>query len=72
MTSVTEEEEWQLRSIDEEKFDEQIEDLPDWQQEMLPKVKEVLNSEDFIPLPSPYEIHEYVIMEDFCHTVEDP
>src|SRR5699024_2580193 len=69
---ITEEQEWNLKKIEDQKFDEAIADLPGWQQKILPKVKEVLESEDFISLPSPYEIHEYAIMKDFCHTVEDP
>lgn len=53
--------------------DEELPDnLPDWQREILPKIREVLNSEDFIPLPSKFEIHEWSIMEDFCRSLQDP
>ena len=45
--------------------------IPEWQREMLPKVREVLESGDFIPLPDKYEIHEYSIMERFCLSIED-
>ncbi len=45
--------------------------IPDWQREMLPKIREVLESDDFIPLPDKYEIHEYSIMERFCLYIED-
>ena len=37
-----------------------------WQKEILPKVREVLESEDFVALPDKFEIHEYSIMERFC------
>jgi hypothetical protein len=33
-------------------------DAPQWQKDLLPKAREVLASEDFIPLPSKFEIHE--------------
>ena len=37
---------------------------------MLPKVREVLGSGDFVPLPDRFEIHEYSIMERFCRSIE--
>ena len=46
--------------------------LPEWQAEVIAKVKEVLASEDFIELPGKYEIHEYSIMEQYCLGVADP
>lgn len=45
--------------------------IPDWQREILPKVREVLESGDFVPLPDKFEIHEYSIMERFCYSVEN-
>ena len=45
--------------------------IPDWQKEMLPKVREVLESGDFVPLPDKFEIHEYSIMERFCRSIEN-
>jgi len=47
------------------------EDLPDWQAEHLPKVREVLGSADFLPLPSKFDINEYGIMKRFCEHVAD-
>jgi hypothetical protein len=46
-------------------------DAPQWQQELLPKVREVMESEDFLPLPSKFEIHEWAIMERFARSVSD-
>ena len=46
-------------------------DLPDGQADELPKIREVLASEDFLPLPSKFDIDEYEIMEQFCRQVED-
>lgn len=33
--------------VEEEDFDE--EDLPDWERELIPKIREILESEDWIP-----------------------
>jgi len=41
-------------------------DLPDWQAETLPKVREALESDRFLELPGSFEIHEWSIMEDFA------
>jgi len=35
--------------------------IPEWQREILPKVREVLESGDFVVLPDKFEIHEYSI-----------
>ena len=37
----------------------------------LPKAREVLASEDFIPLPGKFEIHEWSIMERFARSLTD-
>jgi hypothetical protein len=54
-----------------ERGDEDNDFIPDWQKEVLPKVKEILDSKDFIPLPDQFDIHEYSIMERFCYSVEE-
>ena len=46
-------------------------ELPDWQREMLPKAREALESERFLPLPDKFEIHEWAIMERFARSRED-
>jgi hypothetical protein len=48
-----------------------LEDMPEWQQEMIHKAKDVLFTDDYRELPSKFDIHEYAIMERFCYTVED-
>jgi Uncharacterised protein family (UPF0158) len=50
---------------------EEAEDAPQWQKDLLPKAQEVLGSEDFIPLPSKFEIHEWSIMERFAQSLTD-
>ena len=44
---------------------------PQWQKDILPKVREVLASEDFLPLPGKFEIHEWSIMERFARSLTD-
>jgi hypothetical protein len=39
--------------------------LPDWQRDTLPKEREALESDRFLPLPDSFEIHEWSIMERF-------
>lgn len=46
--------------------DESIEDAPEWQEESIKIAKELLETDDYIPLPSQFDIHEYAMMEKFC------
>jgi hypothetical protein len=48
-----------------------IVEYPEWQQEMIIKAQEVLSSDDYLPLPSKFDLHEYQIMENFCYSVVD-
>jgi Uncharacterised protein family (UPF0158) len=52
--------------------EEEPEHLPEWQREQLPRIREVLESERFLRLPDPSEIHEWSIMERFCHSIDSP
>lgn len=46
---------------------EPYDDKPDWQQEqMIVAVDIVENRDDYLSLPSQFEIHEYEIIEAFC------
>lgn len=47
------------------------EDLPEWQQDVLPKVREAVHEPEWLALPSQWDIHDYEIMEKFCYSVED-
>jgi len=49
----------------------ELADYPEWQQEILQKTVEVLDSEAYAPLPGKFAIHEYAIMQRFCFAVED-
>ncbi len=46
--------------------------LPDWQRELLPKIREILESNRHLRLPDSFEIHAWSIMERFCLTIGDP
>jgi Uncharacterised protein family (UPF0158) len=46
-------------------------DYADWQQEAIQKTSQVLDSDDYLPLPNKFDIHEYSIIEQFCIQVED-
>jgi hypothetical protein len=48
-----------------------LDDDPEWEQDLIQKAAEVLSSTAYLPLPSKFEIHEYAIMERFCFAVED-
>lgn len=47
------------------------EDLPEWQQDFLPKVHEAVHEPEWLALPSQWDIHEYEMMEKFCYSVEN-
>jgi len=46
--------------------------VPAWQQELLPKIREAVESGRFPRLPDSFEIHEWSIMDRFGHTLEEP
>ena len=45
-----------------------LEDEPEWVLDMAKVAKDVLESDDYIELPSQWDVDEYRIMEDFCLT----
>jgi hypothetical protein len=51
--------------------DEDWSDRHDWEQEIFDQTKEVLSSDDYLGLPSQFELHEYDIMESFCLSIPD-
>lgn len=48
-----------------------IEELPEWLQEQIKMAGEILYEDNWIPLPSRFEIREYNIMEEFCLSIKD-
>jgi len=59
----------EMASAEEE--DEIDRDRPEWELQMLKKVREVMNSDDFLQLPNKFDIHEYSIMQKFCWSCSD-
>jgi hypothetical protein len=58
-----------LRAAEDE---EPFEHLPEWEQESrMVAIDVVENFENYIELPTKYEVNEYDIMEDFCLTVSN-
>ncbi|MEX1229782.1 MAG: UPF0158 family protein [Planctomycetaceae bacterium] len=48
-----------------------LSDYPEWQQKAIKIAAKVLGSDDYLPLPSKFDIHEYEIMQKFCWSVQD-
>ena len=51
--------------------DEALDDDSEWEPHEIQTARDVLDSADYLPLPSKFEIHEYTIMQRFCFAVED-
>jgi len=51
--------------------DELLSEYPDWQREGILKAREILESDDFVALPTQFDIDEYKIMEEFCLAFDD-
>ena len=47
------------------------EELPDWQVEMLPQLREIASGDDWVALPDKFDIHEWEIMRRFAETIDD-
>jgi hypothetical protein len=49
----------------------ELDAYPGWQREVIQKAEEILASDDWLELPSKFEIHEWQIMRDFCYSLDD-
>ncbi len=49
----------------------EIDEVPEWQVELLAMAEQVLNTADYLRLPTSADIHEWTIMQDFCATVDN-
>src|SRR5215468_9434040 len=65
VVSITDEE---LRAAEN---DEPLEDFAEWQHDAIRIAGEIVETDHYLPLPDRFEIHEYSIMERFCHSVDD-
>jgi hypothetical protein len=43
----------------------------DWQRELIQNAQEILDTDDYLRLPSQFDIHEYSIIERFCYEIKD-
>ena len=50
---------------------EEQEDSFEWQDEIIQVTKNVLSSDDYLKIPSKFDIHEYEIVEKFCLSIPD-
>jgi L-methionine (R)-S-oxide reductase len=49
-----------------------FEDGPEWEREIIEETRDFLEHEDdYVALPTKFDIHEYNIMRDFCESVEN-
>jgi hypothetical protein len=48
-----------------------LETYPQWQREAIQKAEEIMVSDDWLELPSKFEIHEWEIMRRFCYSLDD-
>jgi len=48
-----------------------IEDFPDWQQQNIRIAQQIISGDNYIELPSKFDVHEYTIMEEFCYSVDE-
>ena len=48
---------------------EEIESLPDWEKELVELAVRIESSDRYLALPSRFEMHEWSVMERFCHEV---
>ena len=65
--TVTEED----RAVLEDEDAEDSDHVPAWQRDLLPKIKEAMESDEYVTLPDKFEIHEWSLMERFCASVAD-
>jgi len=51
--------------------EEALDDIPDWQRELVELANKILSTNEYIQLPDQSDIHEYSIMERFCLSLAD-
>ena len=58
-----------VRSAEDQETD--LSDLPEWRKNAVTEALEVFASEQWLPFPSKCDLHEWRIMNDFVHSLED-
>lgn len=62
----------ELSIAEESEEDEDFSDYPEWQQDELKEALNVIvNWENYVELPSKFDIDEYSIMEEFCDNISN-
>ena len=54
-----------------EEADDDPDDYADWELESIEKAKDVTGNDDYVELPTSFDINEYSMMERFCFTIQD-
>ena len=52
--------------------DADLDGLPDWQRDQVSQACEILDSEEWLPLPTSFDVHEWAIMDAFSRALDDP
>ena len=52
--------------------DADLDGLPDWQRSQVNQACEVLDSEEWLPLPTSFDVHEWAIMDELSRALDDP
>lgn len=76
MTNFLNKETGEVVGISDEEFraaeeNEPLENYPGWQQESIVIAGDILSTDDYIALPTKFEVDAYAMMERFCWSVED-
>ena len=48
-----------------------FEDLPDWERDLVTVAKQINETDNYVRLPSKFELNEYRMMEKFCLSLDD-
>ena len=66
-------EDYDFRIVEDEDFENILNDFPEWQREHLREVYKLVyeNDRQYIALPDNFEIRDSDIMEDFIETIDD-
>jgi hypothetical protein len=63
---------YNLRDVEDGEIEPPYSGYQDWEKEELKICEEIIvNYDDYVDIPSKYDINEYEIMEDFCYSIED-
>jgi hypothetical protein len=76
MTSYLNPETGEILTVSEEEHDllergDSDESLQEWERELLPKLREAVESDRWLVVPDRFEVHEWSIMERFSRSVQD-